>query len=72
MDTLDLHGVRHNEAEQIIEDFVLTCELPADVIVGNSIVMNKILNSVLKRHGLGHWYKNSNNLGCVTVLENPL
>ena len=46
---LDLHGVRHHEVEDVVEDFVLKYqdELPLIVICGNSAKMIAIVSQAL-------------------------
>ena len=46
---LDLHGVRHADVKDIVEDFVLTNqdEIPLIVICGNSAKMIEIVSSTL-------------------------
>ena len=46
--TLDLHGVRHNDVERLVENFILLNEPPLIIITGNSqrmseIVINKLV-----------------------------
>ena len=36
MKTLDLHGVRHEDVERLLENFILLNEPPLKVITGNS------------------------------------
>lgn len=67
MKKLDLHGVKHQDVEVMVEDFVLTNEMPVEVITGNSDVMKNIVLLVLDRHDFkymsGVW-----NHGKITVL----
>ena len=48
---LDLHGVRHADVKDIVEDFVLTNqdEIPLIVICGNSAKMIQIVNQALTK-----------------------
>ena len=39
MEELDLHGVRHEEVERLLENFILLNEPPLKVITGNSTYM---------------------------------
>ena len=44
---LDLHGVKHDDVERLVENFVLLNEPPLEIICGNSdrmvnIVQNKL------------------------------
>ena len=47
---LDLHGVRHHEVKDVVEDFVLNNQnsLPLIIICGNSSKMIEIVNESLK------------------------
>ena len=47
---LDLHGVRHADVQNIVEDFVLTNqdEIPLIIICGNSAKMIEIVSTTLK------------------------
>lgn len=51
MNEIDLHQVKHTDAEVKVEDYVLTNDLPIKIITGNSEEMKKIVEEVLKRHG---------------------
>jgi hypothetical protein len=50
--TLDLHGVRHAEAEKLVEETVLLNEPPYRFITGQSLEMQKIVVKVLEKHKL--------------------
>ncbi len=69
MNTLDLHGIRHAKAEQLVEDFVLTEELPLRIITGNSNVMIRIVQEVCSRYDLQECPENYYNLGSRIVGE---
>lgn len=69
MKTLDLHGVRHHQAEMMTEDFVLTNELPIKIVTGNSFAMKQIVQSILKKHDLHFELESHWNLGSITVFE---
>jgi hypothetical protein len=47
---LDLHGIRHEEVDRLIENFVLLNELPLKIITGNSEKMMLMTLDVLNRH----------------------
>jgi len=51
---LDLHGVKHEEVEKLLEDFILLNEPPFRIITGNSIRMKEIVTEVLDKHGFEH------------------
>ena len=47
---LNLHGVKHEDADRIVENFVLMNELPMKIITGNSQKMMELTLDVLNRH----------------------
>ena len=47
---LDLHGVRHQDVERLVENFVLLNELPLRIITGNSTKMLSLVSEVLNKH----------------------
>jgi len=49
---LDLHGIRHNEVDRLVENFVLLNEPPLDIITGNSDRMIQLVLDVLNRHNI--------------------
>jgi hypothetical protein len=69
MDELDLHGVRHEKVELLVEDFVLRHELPLRIITGNSPTMKHIVAEVLRRHGYRGDVESDYNLGSIIVRE---
>ena len=50
---LDLHGVRHQDVDALVENFVLTNQqsFPLTVICGNSVKMTQLVETVLNRIG---------------------
>ena len=48
MEELDLHGVRHEEVERLLENFILLNNPPLKVITGNSNYMQTTLESSQK------------------------
>ena len=53
MSELDLHGIRHQEVDALVENFVLTNQnrFPLTVICGNSVKMVKLAEDTLNRIG---------------------
>ena len=47
---IDLHGIRHEDVEKLLEDFILLNEPPFRIITGNSIRMKEIVVEVLDKH----------------------
>ena len=60
MNKLDLHGVRHHEVQQVVDQFLSkhlynsTNEI--SIIIGNSDKMKKIVDNVLKDYNLKSEY----------------
>ena len=44
---LDLHGVRHEDVDRIVENFVLLNEPPLTIVTGNSQRMQEIVINCL-------------------------
>ena len=63
---LDLHGVRHENVERLVENFVLLNELPLKIITGNSDEMRRLVVNVLERHHMNYW---SFKPGQLTILK---
>jgi hypothetical protein len=54
MKVLDLHGVRHEEAKRLVENFVLLNNPPLKIITGNSDMMRSIVESICSKHGISY------------------
>ena len=54
---LNLHGVKHEDVDRIVENFVLLNNPPLTIITGNSQKMSEMVREVLVRHYLHfeHW-----------------
>ena len=50
MKTLDLHGVRHEEVERLLENFILLNNPPLTIITGNSDYMRAALENFCIKH----------------------
>ena len=48
--TLDLHGVKHEDVDRIVENFILLNEPPMTIITGNSEKMMLMTLDVLNRN----------------------
>ena len=66
MKTLDLHGVRHEEVERLLENFILLNKPPLQVITGNSDYMRYALESFCSKHHIN--YERWANWGEYTIL----
>ena len=52
MKTLDLHGIRHEEVERLLENFILLNNPPLTVITGNSDYMRETLIQFCIKHDI--------------------
>ena len=52
MKTLDLHGIRHEEVERLLENFILLNNPPLTVITGNSEYMREALIQFCIKHDI--------------------
>ncbi len=52
MKKLDLHGIKHEDVDRVVENFVLLNEPPIDIITGNSQKMQELVLDVLNRNGI--------------------
>ena len=57
MKKLDLHGIKHEDVDRLVENFVLLNNPPLTIITGNSQKMSEIVREVLVRHDIyfEHW-----------------
>lgn len=51
---LDLHGVKHQDVERIVENFVLLNNPPLTIITGNSDRMRQIVVNTLMNHQINY------------------
>ena len=49
---LDLHGIRHEDVDRIVENFVLLNKPPLEIITGHSDKMPELVRDVLDRHNI--------------------
>ena len=68
---LDLHGITHDLASDLVEDFVLKNQynLPLKIITGNSDKMKTIVIHILKRHQFKYSEGDYYNRGYIDVLN---
>ncbi len=67
--TLDLHEIRHSEAEEKLRTFFNFIELPCEVITGNSSYMINLVGRLAEEYGWSHHQKDDFNLGSYIVCE---
>ena len=63
---LDLHGVRHDDVDRLVENFVLLNETPIRIVTGNSDKMIRLVINVLNRHNIKYERFKP---GQITILE---
>lgn len=68
MKELDLHGLKHFEVRDEVENFVLlnSKELPMRIIVGNSFRMRNLTENILNKHNF-EYYTPAHNAGEIIV-----
>jgi len=69
METLDLHGIRHHQADEVTRVFLNFIELPCQIITGNSEQMKIIVKSVVKEYEWFCYEKDNYNYGTLIVTE---
>ena len=69
MKVLDLHGTLHDDADRLVENFVLLNPLPVEIITGKSARMIEIVGKVLKKHSMIYEQKFYWNPGSIVVRE---
>ena len=50
MKELDLHGLKHYDVTDVVENFVLMTDAPFRIITGKSDKMIELVSSILKKH----------------------
>lgn len=68
MKELDLHGIKHEDVDRIVENFVLLSELPVRIITGNSMKMIELTKKVIERHQL-KWEHHNPNFGAMIITD---
>ena len=63
---LDLHGIKHENVNRVVENFVLLNETPLNIITGNSTMMRELVVEVLEKHKFV--YENLISQSVITVL----
>ena len=68
---LDLHGIRHQEVERLVENFIMEYQekLPIHIITGNSNSMKLIVINILKKHQFRYKDGDYYNRGYIVVLN---
>jgi len=69
MNKLDLHKIRHEEVDRMVENFIFLNELPIEIITGNSDGMQELVIDVLKRNEFEYSIGDYFNKGYITILK---
>ncbi len=71
MEKLDLHGVRHHEADLMVENFIFLNQhdIPLTIICGSSSKMVELVKVVLDRAGSDYLEGKGFDFGRITVLK---
>ena len=66
--SLDLHGIKHQDVDRIVENHIFLTPVPHNIITGNSGEMMRIAKDVLERNGFQYEIGDFNNKGYLRVL----
>ena len=69
MTILDLHGTKHEHADEKVRRFLNFVELPCQIITGNSSSMKNIVRKVALEYGWSCREKDAYNYGTLIVTE---
>lgn len=72
MEILDLHGIRHHQADEMTRNFLNFTVLPCQIVTGNSPRMKEIVKKVVKEYEWFCYEKDSYNHGTLVVVERSL
>ena len=72
MNRLDLHGKSYEASKQLVEVFIENNidNLPVQIITGNSVSMQAIVEKIAVKHDLKTSPKTYYNLGCLIINDN--
>lgn len=68
MKELDLHGLKHHEVEDVVENFILTNDAPFKIITGNSEEMRRVVQKLLDHYDF-QFYIPAHNAGEIIVID---
>ena len=72
MNTLDLHGTKHQKVDALVRGFLNFAELPCQIVTGNSTEMKTIVKKIVKEYKWFCYEKDSYNHGSLVVVEETL
>jgi hypothetical protein len=68
MKELDLHGLKHYDVTDVVENFVLMTDAPFRIITGKSDRMKELVETLLKKHHF-QFYTPAHNSGEIIVID---
>ena len=69
METLDLHGIKHQQVDEVTRSFLNFIDLPCQVVTGNSEQMKTIVKNVVREYEWFCYEKDSYNHGTLVIVE---
>jgi DNA-nicking Smr family endonuclease len=69
METLDLHGTRHHQVDDVVRSFLNFVNLPCQIVTGNSPEMKNIVKKVVEEYEWFCYEKDSYNHGTLIITE---
>ena len=69
MQTLDLHGKKHEKVDEIVRKFLNYVDLPCEIITGNSPKMKKIVKNIVLEYLWVCYEKDCYNHGTLIINE---
>ena len=71
MKSLDLHGIKHRDVEELVNSFIGTHFniLPIEIITGNSVDMQNIVRNIVQSYKLKMESSNYFNLGSYVISD---
>ena len=69
MESLDLHGIKHADVEEMVDSFIgrYYNKLPLEIITGNSVDMQNIVKKIVDSYKLKMMPSNHINLGSYII-----
>ena len=68
MKELDLHGLKHYDVKDVVENFILMNNTPFRIITGRSDKMIELVKTTLKKHRFD-FYTPAHNPGEIIVID---
>ena len=69
MEVLDLHGTRHEKADEKVRQFLNFVELPCEIITGNSDRMKHVVKKIVGEYSWICYEKDNYNYGTLIIVE---